>query len=534
MQNTLRNSLATASLAVCIAMAVSGSTAQAQISGGTQWQTTQMQGMFTNAPVGLMLSTSTVPNLLTVRSPGVVSGPPTEWTVARFGPPTASHPDYSTATLLAGLNRAPHNLPDAATLEFGGFSTGGDVCPSLASDGRLMISNSWYFLSVTVGSSQPGHVFGNSGSALSSVAEPERAILSYYAEGSTGIDASLVNSTLVEQTAAQVGFPVGSTVKLTGLDWGMGAISVDPNSLRSLRFAPVRDRVYFSVSNAWLAVNPSFFAWQDTVPVPMDARTIYSMRWVVPGGLAAPYWAAPEVAVTSEELFGAADGPTVELDAISVFMRPAPHNIMRVVYSTTRACTPPDELLAYDRGTMGGATRPGPVPLRTASGAPVSGRMGLKTSPETDIDNVTGTCGADPEAGVPGDCYGVGMSGLIPGGKRPLGLAVCRSISSTGPAYAPTDVVDMQVSGLDLASGKSGWVHYYVGFPTLASLLSLSGAPPVWYYAGSAHTLHGQSTVNLQMPGNLGNLGALSVSAVLQVDGDSAPSRSSWISVITY
>lgn len=533
MSNLIHPSRVSALLAALAALVhVAPALAQPQ---SPQWQANQMQGMWTNAAFGLVARGSSGVGDLVIRAAGPTLGPPTPWSVARFGPATPTHPDYSMASFLEGFNGLLHGGSDANTIGFGGLSTGGDVCPPIDATGRLMLGNSWYFLSISVGDSGASHVYGQPGSALRSVTKPEQAIVTYYLDGSTGIDGTLVNATVVEQTGAQLGYPPSSTVKVTGLDLGMGLISSDPNSTRSWLVAPVRDRLFFSIDEAWLAQNPDFWIDSDGLGnfVPLDARTIYVMKWALDSTSAAWTWSTPEIAFSSLELFGEDDGPHKAIDALSVYAPPNQPNVRRVVFSTTLASNSPDELLGFDRANSALVAVPAQV-LRTASQARISQRIGLNTAVSTDIDNVTGTCGGDPEAGVLSRLVGIPMSCVDDDPAAPLSIATFRS-STPGALGAPAlDLVHITASGIEVLDSANAVVLFEFGFPTPAAVLALTGQPPAWYTLGVAPVERDRTTVDLAFPGNLGDLGPISLRATLLSDGAEAIKRKSWVSVIEY
>lgn len=518
-----------------LSLAVLATVAPASAQTSPQWQANQMQGMWTNAAFGLVTRQVNGVGDLVVRAAGPTLGPPTPWSAARFGPATPTHPDYSMAALLEGFNSLLHGGPDATTIGFGGLSTGGDVCPPIDATGRLMLGNSWYFLSVSVGDSGTSHVYGQPGSALRSLAKPEQAIVTYYLEGSTGIDGTLANATIVEQTGAQLGYPPSSTVKVTGLDLGMGLISSDPNSSRSWLVAPVRDRLYFSLDETWLAQNPQFLIDSNGLGafVPLDARTIYVMKWALDAAAATWTWSAPEIAFSSSELFGEDDGPHKAIDALSVYAPPDPSNVRRVVFSTTLASNSPDELLGFDRANSTLVAVPAQV-LKTASHVRVSQRIGLNHAVSTDIDNVTGTCGGDPEAGVLSRMVGIPMSCDQGNHATPLSIATFRT-KAPGVAGAPAvDLVHVAVGGVEVPDPTETVVHIEFGFPTPAAVTALTGKPDAWYTLGVAPIDRNRTTVEMAFPGDLGNLGPVSLRATLVSSGHDPVKRESWISVIEY
>ena len=503
----------------------------AALAQGTQWQTNDMQGMFTGASVGIISNSSAADGAVLIRSPGVVNGPPGEWSEARFGAVSYEHPDYSKAGLLFGIKKLVNGAPLTTTLGFGGISTGGDVCPPINALGELQLLSSWYFLSVTVGA-RPFST-GVPGSVLSNLANPTQSILSYYAEGSTGINSNLIDSTVAEQTSAQLlGPSTPANFDVSGIDWGMGAISVDPYGRRSLAFAPVRDKFYFTLTAAWLNANPQFVA--AATAFVLNPATIYVMQWDWDNVLGGWAWTVPTIAVAADDLLGVYDHAGEEIDALSVYARAGTYPVMRVVFSMTRSAYPPNQppgyqLLGYDLANSSPA-----MPLKTISGILVAENLGLIiTGGPTEVDNVTGTCGGDPEGGVLDSVVGWAMASLGAGSGQTLGLSVYRSItiSDSGDEL---DSVNLQVSGIKLAQSLNGQVRYQVGIPTPEGLSGFTGKPYSWFPLGAVNVTPGSTTASFEIPGNLGDLGPVSISATLHTGSSATVLRSSWITVLDY
>ncbi|MCP3915944.1 MAG: hypothetical protein GY711_10350 [bacterium] len=523
------------------------SSAHAAQAGATQWQPNELHGMFANAAAGVLVEDQIGGGELLVRAAGKAAGPATEWSTARFGAAGEAFPNYSSAALLAGLNRNVFSQ-HATSIGFGGFSTGGDVCPSIDVQGHLLLSERWYFLSVTVGEpapSQPTPVYGVPGSTLRGLADPERAILSYYLEGSAGIEGSLVDATTLEQTWETLGMSNASTADLVGIDWGTGAISVDPSGTRSAWLTPVRDRFFFSFTSDWIAANPDFYPLDPTTNQPLfqDSATIYSMRWVQASAGPGWEWSAPEVAFSSQELFGA-NAATTELDALSVYwneVEPVTSSTYRVVLSTTIASGSADQLLGFDRASMG--TNPAVVaqPLKTLNGDPVTAKLGLRRGVgATDVDNVNGTCGSDPEAGTLNGTLAIPVARLDPSIPTLFGLSVYRGISAEGGG-APEDWLNVRVTGLELPYDHLDAVlHLKVGFLTPEQVSNLNYHPSQWFDLGFVPVYGEQETVNFRFPGDLSGMLNLPtpfpisiVGTLLPTDGSPAIG-STWVSALNY
>ncbi|HTF87409.1 MAG TPA: hypothetical protein VK843_03290 [Planctomycetota bacterium] len=484
---------------------------------GSQYLLTQMQGMFSNSAVGVTFKDLAGVETLGIRSAGVVNNvDPADWDATRFGPASLIHPDYSKVELLKGINLLSPSGPPAQTLGFGGFSTGGDVCPHIDNQGKLVFTNTWYFLSITVGAQPLGHVYGKAGTALNSLTKPKQAFISYYVEGSTGIDLVLVNSTVIEQTGTQLGFLPTSDVEVTGIDLGMGAISSDQFGTRTRLFSPVRDELYFTPTPEWVALNNT----HKVGGAVLNSKTIYRMQWLATGTNSWA-WSAPTVAVTPDELFGVGNHANKVIDALSVHSNLVGTAFTRVVFSTTLASGSPGELLGYDSANGSPA-----MPLRTPiNNVLVAERIGLHLAGDPEgIDNVTGTCGGDPDPDSFDSVIGYPITRFDLNEPKPLGMAVYRSMT---PAFG--DRVDMQVSGLQVPTTGNYEVRFQVG-----SYYPIIGQTPYWFPIGSVPALSTSTTANFTYPGGYGPLGKVSVTAGLFLVGASNPIKTSLVSVLDY
>jgi len=452
-----------------------------QGSSATQVQLPEFQGMRSASAMG-MLRTNAAGVQVLIRSAGPAAGMPGAWSEGRFSVATGVNPDFSQAALLEGLNRSLPSAMLASSLGFGGISTGGDVFPAIQSDGMFgPMPGGWVALSFQVGERDDTatNPYGMPGSSLRSVATSGRnaadAVISYYAEGNEGVASELVDAVVVEQTGDQMGVPATASSELSGLDFAMGTIASDPLGARAQLFAPVRDRFFFSLSKEWLedAGNAPFVvAFQMVHGIDLDARTVYRMNW---NDTASPLaWSAPEVEFSEAELFGAAGAPHIdkELDAISVFLA-GPFE--RLIFSTTAESNSPDQVLGYDRWSMGPWS--GAQPLQTMSGQLVSDQIGINKAPfQTTIDDVRGLCTWDPhETANPDGAVGTAIDHAGLGNYGPkLGLSVNRSRSSDKEVKVPKkpaaipERMDLQVTGLDFEAA-GGTVMYFADFGPLAS-----------------------------------------------------------------
>ena len=230
------------------------------------------QGLFSGWSVGF--TARGAPQKLLIRTPGVLNGVPKEWNTTDFPPASQWCPDYSTAALVQSW--LPGSKPD-----FGDISTGNDQIPHVDSTGHLVMNwgsePRWYTITVAVAGSAQGKD-GGSMVALRRAAHTtaDGDILSYYVVGSSRINTSFVDGVYLESSREQLqvsGIAGGSTT-LGNLDYGVGAISRDPNNQTNVTF-PVRNSFYFTLSKTWLQAYPGLqLAGQQA-----NASTVYKMTW---------------------------------------------------------------------------------------------------------------------------------------------------------------------------------------------------------------------------------------------------------------
>ena len=532
-----------ASLVLCL---LSAPSLAVQGQPATQVPMTQYQGMRSGSALGMLRSAPAGSQLL-IRAAGQVAYAPAPWSAERFSVPTVTNPDFSEAALLAGVNRGLGTLPPATTLGFGSLSTGGDMFPPVQANGWLDSSTgAWFALAFQVAErANPGlDPYGEPESVLRDLQSlghnVSDAVLAYYDEGNEQIAGELVNSVVVEQTGEQMGIAAGADSELMGLDFAMGAIANDPLGVRVQLFAPVRDRLFFSLQKQWVEspANAGFIAaFQAVNGIQLDARTIYGMNW---NTMAAPLtWSAPKVEYSEDELFGAFGAPHLgkELDAISVFRNAAAN---RVIFSTTASSGSPDQVLIHDTIAMG--TWAGEVPMRTETGQLVSEQMGLnRGGSQTTLDDVRGLCTWDPpEAANPDgaiatpiDHAGMGVVG------NKLGLSVNRSRSFEGKLDAKTkpkkaielpERIDMQVTGIDFGS-SGGTVSFFADFGGLTSSQNKLILKTVSVPAGA-------TTASLSLDWDLGMISASGTSSHLHFIALAVPTKkpavvqTSWTAIL--
>jgi len=462
------------------------SAAQTDPNPSTQVFPASAQGPLSAWPVGLVLEPPTSspldPQPIVIHSSGPAPQPNRPWSQSAFGAPSAHFPDYSR---LALTNHWWDNTANPIPVEFGGVSTGGDICPPVDGEGRLQLANPsrWYVLTVTVANDAegaPGSLVRAAG-----VNGRNRAadIFSYYVDGTTILRPSLVNTTRVEYMREQLtldnapgyqGHPSKPTPEIAGLDWAMGVIAHDPAGTGSSAF-PVRNRFYFTLTRAFLLESSDLTFWDQHIGMasPADAASIYVMDWGPHGPGGALAWSQPQVAISRERLM---EGTTLvtggllalEIDALSVDQGPAGqalHNPDRVVVSFTpesdSAITNPlgfDQILVRQFAPSNTPLRPLSTPAASASqGAPISGKLGLRRrntpqpngTPLPAPDDVRNTCGGDPdeyallervvgfpvdEPGVPDESLGLSAART----SAPVaGMPVKSHVMATGIELAP-------------------------------------------------------------------------------------------------
>lgn len=439
--------------------------------GGTVVPITQSQGMFAGFPVGIQHDRRD-PLLahdphLQIRTGSITNGilkDPGQTPQALPGP---SNPDYSPTALFShwlashmpNVSQWNINTP-GCILEFGGFSTGGDVCPPVNAAGRLqMDANSdvtWYVLSMAVGEGAQGEV----GSQVRVAgADASGYIFSYGVEDSEGIDDEFVDAVRVEYTRSQMN--IGASRAITGMDWGMGIISRTPYGEPTAE-QPVRTEFYFTVALNWILANGS----------DLDPLVVYHMHWEQVAGVWG--WSEPVIAFDRPDLFAAAAVPTAasEIDALSVYVGGGPHDAPdRVVFSLSRESrvldatsqyVPLNQILVSQRATAGEPLVQA-MPLRVQGGDLMTRKFGLidvEDSPE-DPDNVRGLCGRDPRERDRLDLYAGRPMPDASGGTAPHGIGLsflrCGVVPTHGEEHG--DLL-LQVTGIDLPPTQVGFVVF--------------------------------------------------------------------------
>lgn len=452
--------LATVSLALPVA---------AQTSPGTPVQPERAQGLFSNLAVGMTVRESG-DSALWIRAPGANSGIPLEWNATTFGAATAVHPDYSFAELTKWA-------PSGRSPEFGGISTGGDIMPLVDGQGRMqMAPNLWCMVSIVLDS----QAVGMPGSLLETRVlqgnNPATEIMSYYAEGSTGIHPRFVDTVRIEYTGTQLNLqqalpqPAGNR-EIVNHDFAMGVHSANSTGQSDPMF-PVRDRFYFTLTKSyanWLVQQG--FDIDSELPT---ASHVYLLLW----DASLLEWVGPTIAFGHDQLFHGRDIGTVEIDALSVFVHP-PSGQSRLVFSLTPdsdvwPTSVFDQLLVY-QGDATSTTCP-TTSLKTQAGMEITQKKGLRprtgsgSTPSTGTpDNVNSACIGDPfDLMALSRRMGTATDDMRQGAGE-FGFTAVRH----SPPNSGVDEIHIQVTGFDLHGYMFGFVWLQLEGP------AGSNTPPV-------------------------------------------------------
>lgn len=505
----------------------------------TQYQLGQRQGAQAVSSAGIVVENASTPDLL-VRASGVITTPPTEWSTTRYGAPTANYPNFSETALLLGLNRDAVGT-SMSSIEFSGISTGGDVCGEIYPDGRMSIAG-WFGLSITLDRKANGQTYGVAGSTLRSLTNASGSVVSHYFAQSTGLDAALVDSTVVEQTDVQMGYAASANLDIKAMDWAMGAIAGDPTGARTELIAPVRDHFYFAVSAATVTANPNYVSVSSGTTLLLRTDTIYAMEWTAQAAPETFGWSAPYVAYSATTLFGTAFPATpIEIDAISVY-RLENSTTDRVVFSATEGSGLPDQIMGYD-GFLFGPTTTIAQPLKDISSDLISDKLGLADATLGTPDDIDSICPIDPEAGQYNGALGTPVK-VININEDEFGLAVYRSIEltgvmstggsgSAGPTF--TDSMWLQATGMPSSDSESIVVFEFAFLAPSPNPVPIASADSLtWYYLGAGLQSKSSNKVAISTPGNYPISGPIAFRATHFADVESSPDAYSHLSVLNY
>ena len=364
---------------------------------------------------GLSVRSGSTTEATLVKPPRDQASPPVEWV---FDGGT----DYS----LEKMFPADHDV-----IEIDAHSTGNEIIPATDGDGipNVLESPRWLALSISVRDGAIGsdgswyEVRRNAG--LSNGAD----VVSYYFEGSEGINPALVGSTVVEQGTEDLGYPGTGAEDVDALDFGLGVMTLSPG-VASEMFFTNESEYYFSVSNACVPLLSSPFAVDNTVvagqPVDANGATIYVVRWT-PGQGGGGSWSFPEVyrSATQLDLDVAVD----DIDAIAVDRTTLEQP---VIFSTQPSDSSQLLIHHYNQDLTAFV---GPETLRNESGAEVTAILGAD-----DVDDVDAVCGFDPEPGSYDRLMGTPRGPAV---GNPPGMSMTRGVFGE----QQVDVLFFHVSG---------------------------------------------------------------------------------------
>lgn len=465
----------------CLATVFLALPAAAQNNPGTVVQPQRAQGLFSNLPVGMTVK-QFGDQALWIRAPGANSGIPLEWNATTFGAATDVHPDFSMAALTTWAI-------GGVTPQFGGISTGGDIMPLVDGQGRMqMAPNLWCMVSIVLDSQAQGLPGSLLESRVQQGKNPATEIMSYYVEGSTGINPRLVDTVRVEFTDTQLNLqqalpqPPGNR-EIVNHDFAMGVHSANSTGQADPMF-PVRDRFYFTLTKSyatWLAQQGATLGGE--VP---RASNVYLMLW----DGSELEWVPPTIAFRHSQLFPEIEVGTVEIDALSVFVHP-PSGQSRLVFSLTPDSDvwPTrvfDQLLVY-QGDATSTTCP-TTALKTQNGMAVTAKKSLR--PRTDSgstpatgtpDNVNSACIGDPfDLMALSRRMGIATDDTRQGAGR-FGFTAVRH----SPPNSAMDEIHVQTTGFDLDGYMFGFVWLQLEGPAGSNAAPVPLGDPILIDAAS-------------------------------------------------
>ncbi|WP_145201408.1 hypothetical protein [Planctomycetes bacterium Poly30] len=292
-------------------------------------------------------------NVVRLKGPGdqPATSPPQAWQ-SPFTL-TATDPIYSTGVLFPGSN--PPTI-DA-------MSTGNDVIPAANSVGTPAVglaNFNWLALAVTVKNGgtgkNPSILWQEQGKYGSRTGA---SVLSYYFDGSIGINPRLVDKTVLEASRNHLGYASTSSNDINAMDYGIGLMTCNegPN-LDPLIYTT--NEFFFSVTREWANSNSTvaFARHPGTTAAPSlppHAGTIYRLEWNENATATAGAWSAPEEFVPASDLFwnGYVEESVNDFDVDMLAVCPLTNTI---IYSTSRETLgAPSQLMIY---TIGGPNPP--------------------------------------------------------------------------------------------------------------------------------------------------------------------------------
>lgn len=464
------------------------------------------RAMMSTAPIGLQV-TDAGPELL-IADPSQGGTAPAPWSTARFGATASDYPDYSLDALFGSL---------ASDIRLSAFSTGNDLMPAVTSGGELVMDNIWFGLSVSVTNNSIGAAGSHIERLRNAGDVPGSEVFTYYAVNSTGIDPTLVNTTISERSRESLGLPVtmpqtqGVDTEIDGLDFGLGIIPFDPNANSGVMFGN-RQHFFFALHPGCVADLPDPFAVDSFgTPVPADAGTIYSLYWTTQGANPTPAWSPTPTVYRDRTTLELASGEWVDALAVS-------QNSGQIIFSTPPS--PSHGQLMVHRQQW---TTP-PVELRGNDGTKVTDHLGLGGS---DVD---GTCGIDPEStSALNAAIGTPEFNFDPN-SNPLGISVIR----TKQGSVGMDMAHIHVTGMTEASpGSICTLYIYAGSLSESPGNGPSTAPGDWLSLGTKSAGMGTDDPLWSFPTPVGS-GEIALAAMFVSSDDLVVVRESWVSRIKW
>ena len=412
-----------------------------QTGSGNPIAPTVRQGALSTS--GLALLRNDTAGELLFRPSGSAVAPPGPWTVNQFGAASSTHPVYTPEAVLFGGSGPPAGT---SPLHMRAVCSGNVVQPQVAFNGQLTGNGQaiWFAFSVTISGSQAppaGFLFEQPNSGA--------RIVSHYTEDSTGISPALVGNTVLEQDSFDMGFASAEPVDIGDFDYAMAYISENPVPVQGSfvdRLVNVRDKFYFTLHPTSQTVSMPWGPNGSSIAV--NSATVYVATWN-PARLA---WDAPRVAYGHGEL---GLSPHEEIDAIAV-----DHDGGQIIFSTDlHPSTPmpttamPSQLMVFRSGMNE------PQQLKVSSGDLMTEKLGLRTG-NSDPNDVTGTCGWDPEAFLDYSFH-AGTPEYDPQSETdPMGISVARSTYTETPDADRVQVLRIEASGVQADPSRANFVVF--------------------------------------------------------------------------
>lgn len=286
-------------------------------------------------------------------------------------------------------------------------------------------------------------------------------IYTYYFTGNTGIGASYIDATMLEQGADQISAPMGHS--LIALDFGLGVTAHRQKAPGTFIWSPPanRNEFYFSLSkqsaldlNA-LTNNPGLKNLAN-----VNAATVYRMDWTPPTKTTPGSWGNIIEHMLPARL--KLDPNVDDIDGLAVWRRSTEVAVFSTVldHKTNRP-----QLIAYDAGWAPN-NAPHHPELKDANGVTVMSKFGLTQDPNADPQLI---CFIDPQGGdIDATMASMQDTELVHTAVGPTRIGASGCLSGTPPLGEPT-TIHCQASGLQ----PNSLVFF-------ASSTALAPALPTW------------------------------------------------------